>query len=160
MNSIQGSKVLPAKEGRNEKESGKREPGWRATAAEGEREKELSGEGGHTAAGAAGLVDDDMNQEDGGAGGGQESEQQPKELIPEGMEGERVQSVPRPVPRRRLRHRFTQWQLEELERIFQTNYFISIEARKQLARWMGVSEATVKRWFQKRREQYRRYKRL
>ncbi|XP_003500069.1 rhox homeobox family member 2 [Cricetulus griseus] len=154
MESIQGMKLLLAQEERNEEESGHGEP-----ATQGESERGLSGEG-HSAAAASGLVDDDMNKDGGGARAGQESEQQPNEPIPGGMDGETVQSVPRQVPRRRLHHRFTQWQLEELERIFQTNCFFSIEARKQLARWMGVNEATVKRWFQKRREQYRRYKRL
>ncbi|XP_051034409.1 rhox homeobox family member 2 [Phodopus roborovskii] len=146
MDSIQVNKVLPIGEESKKEESGHGEPGWGATATQGESEKELS---------------DDMNKEGGGAAvEGHNSEQQPNELIPRVMEDERVQSVPRQVPRRRLRHRFTQWQLEELERIFQTNRFLSIEARKQLARWMGVNEARVKRWFQKRREQYRRYKRL
>ncbi|KAL6085730.1 hypothetical protein STEG23_032149 [Scotinomys teguina] len=111
-----GMKVLQAEEGRNEKESGQCEPGWRTAAAEGEREKELSGES-HTAAGAVGLIDDNMNKEGGGAGGYQESEQQPKEPIPGGVEGERVQSVPRQVPSLPLRHRFTRWQPEELELI-------------------------------------------
>ncbi|XP_041909959.1 homeobox protein Mix.1-like [Arvicola amphibius] len=101
------------------------------------------------------------NKEDGATNGDQGSEQQPKELIPDRVGGKRLpSSVPWQVPRRRLRHRFTQWQLEELERIFQANGSLGIKARKQLARWMGVSEAVVKRWFQKRREQYSRYMRL
>ncbi|MEJ1276814.1 hypothetical protein NN561_007725 [Cricetulus griseus] len=118
-------KLLLAQEERNEEESGHGEP-----ATQGESERGLSGEG-HSAAAASGLVDDDMNKDGGGARAGQESEQQPNEPIPGGMDGETVQSVPRQVPRRRLHHRFTQWQLEELERIFQTNCFFSIEARSQ-----------------------------
>ncbi|XP_028629010.1 rhox homeobox family member 1-like [Grammomys surdaster] len=159
MDSSQGMKVLPAEEERNEEDIGQDELALGATAAQGRGENELNEEG-PAAAGAAGLVDEDMNKEDGGANGGQNNEQQLKEPVPEGAEGESVQPVPRQVPRRRLRHRFTQWQLEELESIFQSNCLLSVEARKQLARWMGVTEAIVKRWFWKRREQYSRYKRL
>nr|XP_048306398.1 homeobox protein Rhox5-like [Myodes glareolus] len=171
MDSVQGTKALPAEDGRNEEESGQGQPAWGAIAAEPEREKELNGES-HSAAGTSGPVDDDMNKKDGDTRGDQGSEQQPQELIPDRVDGERVpsvpipdggervQSMPRQVPRRRLRHRFTQWQLEELERIFQINGSLGVQARKQLARWMGVSEAVVKRWFQKRREQHSRYMRL
>lgn len=98
-----------------------------ATAAKVRVIKELNREG--PAAGTAGLVDTDVNKEDGGANGGQKNEQQLKEPIPEHAEGKSVQSVPRQVPRRRLRHRFTQWQLEELESIFKANCFLSVEAR-------------------------------
>ncbi|KAL6034853.1 hypothetical protein STEG23_005808 [Scotinomys teguina] len=165
-----GMMVLQAEEGRNEKESGQCEPGWRTAVAEGEREKELSGES-HTAACAVGLVDDNMNKEDGGAGGYQESEQQPKEPIPGGVEGvkalmvltdgegrngeasgqglvdegnqeyasgsdqenenqpkksvrdgervaEGVQPVSVLVCQRCFHYKFSQWQLQELERFF------------------------------------------
>lgn len=99
-----------------------------ATAAKVRVIKELNREG-PAAAAAAGLVDEDVNKEDGGANGDQKNEQQLKEPIPEYAEGQSVQSVPRQVPRRRLRHRFTQWQLEELESIFKANCFLSVEAR-------------------------------
>ncbi|XP_057616308.1 homeobox protein Rhox13-like [Chionomys nivalis] len=171
MDSVQGMKALPAEDGRNEEESGQGQSACGAVAAEQETEKESNGES-HSAAGTSRPIDDDMNKDDGDTNGDHGSEQQPKELIPDRVDGERVPAVPIPdggprlpsvpkqVPRRRLRHRFNQWQLEELERIFQSNGSLGFTARKQLARWMGVSEALVKRWFQKRREQHSRYMRL
>ncbi|XP_041502564.1 homeobox protein Rhox13-like [Microtus oregoni] len=171
MDSVQGLKVLLAEDGRNEEESGQGQSACGAVAAERETEKESNGES-HCAAGTSCPVDDDMNKDDGGTNGDHRSEQQPKERIPDRVGGERVPavpipdtgprlpSVPRQVPRRRLRHRFNQWQLGELERIFQANGSLGVKARKQLARWMGVSEPVVKRWFQKRREQHSRYMRL
>ncbi|XP_032745364.1 barH-like 1 homeobox protein [Rattus rattus] len=56
------------------------------------------------------------------------------------------------VPRRHLHDRFTDAELQELERIFQRNHYLSAEERKELARVMGVSEAKLQRWFKKRRE--------
>ncbi|NP_001107629.1 reproductive homeobox 3H [Mus musculus] len=160
MDSTQGTKVLPAEESRNEEDGGQVESALGATAARGRGKEALNGES-PAAAGTAGLVEEDRNKEDGGTKGGEKNEQEVREQIPEHVEGESDQAeAPRQVPRRRLHHRFTQWQLDELERIFRMNYFLSLEARKQLARWMGVNEAIVKRWFQKRREQYRWYKRL
>ncbi|KAL1764820.1 Rhox homeobox family member 2, partial [Sigmodon hispidus] len=61
-------------------------------------------------------------------------------------------------PMRRHR-RFTLPQLQELERVFQRNHYLSdAEAwmKRRLAICMGVTEAKVQRWFWKRREQYRR----
>lgn len=135
---LPGTKALPAEDGRNEEESEQGQPAWGAIAAEPERERELNDES-HSAAGTSGPVDDDKNKKDGDTKGDQGSEQQPQELIPDPAEGERVPSVPipdvgervqsMPRPRRRLRHRFTQWQLEELERIFQANGSLGVKAR-------------------------------
>lgn len=129
-------KVLLAEEERNEEDIEQDELALGATAAKGKEERELSGEGSasddddddaYTATAAAAdtsdLVDEDMNKEDDGVNGDQ------NEPILEHAEGESFQSAPRQVPRRRLRHRFTQWQLEELESIFQTNCILSVEAR-------------------------------
>ncbi|XP_049977906.1 homeobox protein Rhox13-like [Alexandromys fortis] len=165
MDSVQGMKALPAEDGRNEEESGQGQSACGPVAAVRETEKESNGES-HSAAGTSRPVDDDMNKDDGDTNGDHGSEQQPNERIPDRVGGERVPAVPIPdsgprqVPRRRLRHRFNQWQLEELERIFQASGSLGVKARKQLARWMGVNEAVVKRWFQKRREKHRRYMRL
>ncbi|CAH6779924.1 Rhox7b [Phodopus roborovskii] len=63
-----------------------------------------------------------------------------------------IQPVPVLVPHRRLRDRFTGQQLQELERIFQRNHYLSAEEGKQLARSMGVTEAKLQRWFKKKRE--------
>uniref|UniRef100_A0A8C2ML37 Homeobox domain-containing protein n=1 Tax=Cricetulus griseus TaxID=10029 RepID=A0A8C2ML37_CRIGR len=54
-----------------------------------------------------------------------------------------IQPVPVLVPRRRLRDRFTGQQLQELERIFQRNRYLTAEEGKQLARNMGVTEAKL-----------------
>ncbi|XP_042125017.2 uncharacterized protein LOC121820829 [Peromyscus maniculatus bairdii] len=162
--------VLPAGEGRNEEASGQGQPGREAAAAEGEGAGELSGEG-PSAADAAGL-EDGGNQE-GASGGARENEQRPQDLVHEGMgDNEGVPPVPMqwscvhpvrmlvPGYRPRHHHRFTLVQLQELESIFQRTQYISSAEAARLAACMGVSEARVQRWFFKRREQYRRYKRL
>lgn len=121
--------MFPALEGRSEEDIGQGEPAWGATAAEGWEEKEFSGEG-PSAASAAGLVDEEMAEEDSDSESGLENEQEEDEPVPEeAMEVQSEEPGPRQVPRLRLRHRFTQWQLEELERIFQTNSSLSLEAR-------------------------------
>ncbi|XP_036030512.1 rhox homeobox family member 2B-like [Onychomys torridus] len=163
--------VLPDGEGRNEEASGQGQPGREAAAAaEGEGAGELSGEG-PSAADAAGLADDG-NQE-GASGGARENEQLPQELVHEGMgDNEGVPPVPMqwscvhpvrmlvPGYRPRHHHRFTLVQLQELESIFQRTQYISAAEAARLATSMGVTEARLQRWFFKRREQYRRYKRL
>ncbi|OBS68797.1 hypothetical protein A6R68_02653 [Neotoma lepida] len=124
-------------EGGNEEASGQGQPGQEAAAAEGEAAGELSGEGPAAAAAAAvaaaapaGLVDDDMTKEDDGAGGGQENERQPQEPVSEGMGvAESVQPVSVLVRQRCFYYKFSQWQLQELERFFQHNHYISAEVR-------------------------------
>ncbi|XP_059106866.1 homeobox protein Rhox5-like [Peromyscus eremicus] len=161
--------VLPAGEGRNEEASEQGQPGREAAAAEGEGAGELSGEG-PSAADAVGL-EDGGNQE-GASGGAQENEQRPQEPVHEGMGDEGVPPVPMqwscvhpvrmlvPGYRPRHHHRFTLVQLQELESIFQRTQYISGAEAARLATCMGVTEARLQRWFFKRREQYRRYKRL
>ncbi|XP_036029951.1 rhox homeobox family member 2-like [Onychomys torridus] len=151
--------VLPDGEGRNEEASGQGQPGREAAAAaEGEGAGELSGEG-PSAADAAGLADDG-NQE-GASGGARENEQQPKKPVREDLRVvESVQPVSVLVRQRCFHYKFSQWQLQELERFFQHNHYISAEVRKQLARWIGVTEARVQNWFKGRREQYRRDQKL
>ncbi|XP_050997837.1 homeobox protein Rhox5-like [Acomys russatus] len=170
LNGVKAQMALPLGEGRSEGESGQGQPGSGATAAEGE-EIELNGDRPSTAAAAADQADN-CNQEDQGARGpGQESDKQPKEPAPMGMDGpenvmhvpvliSRVQPVSVLVRRRCFQNKFAPWQLRELERIFKQNHFINALERKQLARWMGVSEARVQNWFKGRREQYRRHQKL
>ncbi|NP_001020060.1 reproductive homeobox 4G [Rattus norvegicus] len=181
LNGAKAQKVLADGQGRNEGESGQDQPGSEAAAAaDGEGAKELSGEGG-PAAGAAGLVDN-RNQEDHGTRGkDQENEKQPEKPVPEDIEVlENAQPIPvlitgvQPVPvlmpdvkpvsvlvrQRSFHYKFTRWQLQEMERIFQQNHFIGAEERRHLARWIGVSEARVQNWFKGRREQYRRQQKL
>ncbi|GAB1302716.1 Reproductive homeobox 3C [Apodemus speciosus] len=141
MDSAEGTKLVPAEEVRNEEDLGQGEPALGAIAVKGLGEKEFDGEG-PAAADPDGLVDEDTNREDGGADGDQNSDEQLKEpMIPEAAEGESAQSVPRQVPRRRLRHRFTQWQLEELESIFQANCFLSVEARETTGQMDGCDRS-------------------
>ncbi|KAL1766212.1 rhox homeobox family member 2 [Sigmodon hispidus] len=127
-----------------------RAQGWprRRTAAAAEREGagELRGEGPSAAAAAAGLVDDG-NQEGHGA---RENEEQPQEPVHEDMEDDEAVPVPVPVPvpapvraPRRKRSRFTKWQLQKLETVFQHTHYIKASVRKRLATRMGVSEAQV-----------------
>ncbi|XP_028629003.1 homeobox protein Rhox5-like [Grammomys surdaster] len=179
LNGVKAQMLLRDGEGRNEGESEQGQPGSGAAAAEGEGAK-LSGEGG-PAVGAARLMDN-RNQEDHGTSrSSRENEKQPEEPVPKGMEViENVQPIPvlisgvqtvpvlisavQPVSvlvrQRSFYYKFNRWQLQELERIFQQNHFISAEERKHLARWIGVSEARVQNWFKGRREQYRRQQKL
>lgn len=181
MNGAKTQTVLPLDgEGRSEGESGQDQPRLGAAAAEGDGAGELSGEGG-PAAGAAGLMDN-RNQEDRGtSGSAQKNEKQPEEPVSKDKEViENVQPIPvlisgvSPIPvlisgvqpvsvlvrQRSFHYKFNRWQLQELERIFQQNHFISAKERKHLARWIGVSEARVQNWFKGRREQYKREQKL
>lgn len=120
---------MPAEEGRNEEDPGQSKSALGATAARGRGKEEFKGESPATA-GTAGLVVKYRNKEGGDTKGGEKNEQGAREPIPVHAGGESVQAAQtRKVPRRRLRHRFTQWQLDELERIFRTNCFHSVEAR-------------------------------
>ncbi|XP_021485127.1 rhox homeobox family member 2-like [Meriones unguiculatus] len=168
LNGVRAQMVLLAGEGRNEEESGRGQSGSGAAAAEREGAEELSGEG-PSPAGASGLMDN--HNPEGTSSSRQENEKQPGEPVPKDMEvAESVRHVPvvvsgvQPVSvlvrHRCFQHKFTPRQLQELERIFQQNHFIGAEERKQLARWIGVTEARVQNWFKGRREQYRRQQKL
>ncbi|XP_040599812.1 rhox homeobox family member 2-like [Mesocricetus auratus] len=159
MNGAEAPMVLPGGEGRNEEETAQGQPEQGAAAAEGEAAGELSGDG-PSAAGAEGLVDD-RNQGDLGTSDGDQNELQPQEPFCEDMGvAESVQPVSVLVRQRCFQYKFSQWQLQELERFFQYNHYISAEVRKQLARWIGVTEARVQNWFKGRREQYKRDQKL
>lgn len=140
--------ILRDGEGRNEGESDQGELGSGAAAVEGEGAK-LSGEGG-PAVGAAGLMDNTNQEDPGTSGSSRENEKQPKEPVPKVMKViENVQPIPvlisgvqtvpvlipsgQPVSvlvrQRSFHYRFNRWQLQELERIFQQNHFISAEER-------------------------------
>ncbi|CAH6779928.1 rhox homeobox family member 2 [Phodopus roborovskii] len=158
-NAAEAPMVMPGGEGRHEEESGQGQPGQGAAAAEGDAAGESSGDG-PSAAAAEGLVDDG-DQEDHGTSGGDQNELQPQEPFCEDMRlAENVQPVSVLVRQRCFHYKFSQWQLQELERFFQHNHYISAEVRKQLARWIGVTEARIQNWFKGRREQYRRDQKL
>ncbi|XP_057616747.1 rhox homeobox family member 2-like [Chionomys nivalis] len=141
-------------EGRLENDSGQGQAG--AAAAEGEGAEEFSGEG-PSAAGASCLMDNLKQEDHGTSRSDQENEKQPKEPVPRDTEvAECAQPVSVLVRQRGFQYKFNQWQLQELERFFQQNHYISAELRKQLARWIGVTETRVQNWFKGRREQYKR----
>ncbi|XP_041498782.1 rhox homeobox family member 2B-like [Microtus oregoni] len=170
----EASTVLQAGEGRNEEASGPGQAGRGAAAAAAIAAEAAGAEAGEgpSAAGAAGPVDDG-NQEGAVGGHGQENEPQPQEPDRGAMGDNQavlslaerwscVQPVRVLVPEFRVhyQHRFTLAQLQELESAFQRSQYLTTEEAKRLASCLGVTEARVQRWFLKRREKYRRYKRL
>ncbi|XP_052027908.1 rhox homeobox family member 2-like [Apodemus sylvaticus] len=148
--------VLQDMKEREEKEGVQCYPVLEAIAAEGEgADEEESRE--ETPAGNSASVDgrsyDDVTSSSG------QDDGQLEEPIPGGMKGRRV--LPRPpgqLPRNR--YRFTEFQLQELERIFERNHYPSAAARRELARWIGVTESRVENWFKSRRAKYRKCLRM
>ncbi|XP_036031770.1 rhox homeobox family member 2-like, partial [Onychomys torridus] len=105
---------------------------------EGGNEEEGEMEGGHGGDGTSGPIDKG-NHTEGGHGSSVQLQPQQETAIPEGtkslLAGDRLPS--------QSHTRFTQSQLEDLERLFQENCFPSFQVRKELARCMGVPEADV-----------------
>ncbi|XP_038171782.2 paired mesoderm homeobox protein 2-like [Arvicola amphibius] len=126
-------------------------------AKEGEVKEEAMG-GGHAAAGSSGPVDNEVHEEggQGGSGAQQQPQQEGAAAMPEGANS--LQTRERLPVRRRTR--FTLSQLQDLEQLFQENRHPSLHMRKDLARWLGVSEEDVQDWFRNRRAICRRNTRL
>ncbi|XP_037057621.1 paired mesoderm homeobox protein 2-like [Peromyscus leucopus] len=103
---------------------------------EGENEEEMEGK--HAADGSSGPMNKGIHAE---GGHGSSVQQQPRQeaAMPEGTKS--LQAGDR-LPSQRYT-RFTQSQLQALERLFQQTRYPTFRARKDLARWMGVSEADV-----------------
>lgn len=121
------TQIFLTEEGRMENDSGQGQAG--AAAAEGEGAEEFSGEG-PSAAGASGLMDNLKQGDHGTSRSDQENEKQPKEPVPRDMEvAECAQPVSVLVRQRGFQYKFNQWQLQELERFFQQNHYISAELR-------------------------------
>ncbi|XP_050997842.1 homeobox protein ESX1-like [Acomys russatus] len=138
-------------QGSQEREGGQGRPVSGPPDTEGEDAKDESRD--EAPAGNASLVDD--KKDDGATGSNGQDREQQQEPIPGCSEGPRIRPrPPRQLPR--FRQRFTQFQLQELERIFERNHYPSAVARRELARWIGVTEPRVQNWFKSRRAKYRK----
>ncbi|XP_028718940.1 rhox homeobox family member 2-like [Peromyscus leucopus] len=121
---------------------------------EGENEEEEM-EGAHAGDGSSGPMDKGI-QAEGGHGGSVQQQPQQEAAMPEGTKS--LQAGERQPFQRRTR--FTQSQLQDLERLFEETRFPSFQVRKELAISMGVPEADVQDWFRNRRTIFRRSNRM
>ncbi|XP_060230582.1 rhox homeobox family member 1-like [Meriones unguiculatus] len=112
-------------------------------------------EGEHAGIGASGSVDEKIHQKEIPSSSDQPQPQQEAAMSEDNWN---LLDEDKQPPRRRPR--FTLSQLQELERLFHETRYPSLRARKDLARWMGVSEADVQDWFKTRRTISRRNNRL
>ncbi|XP_042125946.1 rhox homeobox family member 2-like [Peromyscus maniculatus bairdii] len=114
--------------------------------------KEEEMEGAHAGNGSSGPMDKGI-QAEGGHGSSVQQQPQQEAAMPEGskiLQAGEFQS----------HTRFTQSQLQDLERLFEETRFPSFQVRKELAISMGVPEADVQDWFRTRRTIFRRSNRM
>ncbi|XP_076418075.1 uncharacterized protein LOC143270827 [Peromyscus maniculatus bairdii] len=123
-------------------------------AQEGENEEEEMEEGGG-GDGSSGPIDKRIHVE-GGHGSSVQQQPQQEAAMPEGskilLAGDRLPF--------HTCTRITQSQVLSLEHLFHAIPYPSLRARKDHARWMGVTEADMMEWFRTRRASFRRSNRL
>ncbi|XP_028621712.1 rhox homeobox family member 2-like [Grammomys surdaster] len=147
--------VLQNMKEREEKEGVQDYPMLGAMAADGESANEESRD--ETPVGNSASVDG--RSQDGETSSNGQDKDQGEEPIPGTTKG--PQALPRPPGQQpRNRYRFTEFQVQELERIFERNHYPSAATRRQLARWIGVTESRVENWFKSRRAKYRKCLRM
>lgn len=66
--------------------------------------------------------------------------------------------LPKPQKKKGGQVRFSNEQTMELEKIFESQKYLSPPERKQLSKVLGLTERQVKTWFQNRRAKWRRFK--
>ncbi|XP_037055287.1 rhox homeobox family member 2-like [Peromyscus leucopus] len=120
---------------------------------EGENKEEM--EGARASNGSSGPMDKEIPAE-GGHGSSVQQQPQQEAAMPEGTKS--LQAGDR-LPFQ-SHTRFTQSQLQDLERLFEETRFPSFQVRKELAISMGVPEADVQDWFRTRRAIFRRSNRM
>ncbi|XP_028718941.1 rhox homeobox family member 2-like [Peromyscus leucopus] len=114
--------------------------------------KEEEMEGAHAGDGSCGPMDKGI-QAEGGHGSSVQQQPQQEAAMPEGTKSLQAGDF-------QSHTKFTQSQLQDLERLFEENHFPSFQVRKALARSMGVTEEDVQEWFRTRRAIFRSSNRM
>nr|XP_042125940.1 paired mesoderm homeobox protein 1-like [Peromyscus maniculatus bairdii] len=114
--------------------------------------KEEEMEGANAGNGSSGPMDKGI-QAEGDHGSSVQQQPQQEAAMPEGTKSLQAGDF-------QSHTRFTQSQLQVPDCLFKETCYPSFQVRKDLARWMGVSEADVLDWFRTRRAIFRRSNRM